>query len=1513
MSAGPTFREVAAVLLRQHLLERYPSLDIDPNISMVGTPVRALVGNEIVTRPTHYQALTDILARQAVTAVPALYIEGEHFLTQQPINEPAVHLPVRMVDIASLLNLLAPVMLRGYQAQQVEYWNRSDSGAGPNWHKLSGVLRNLWNVPQAPGWSEVDCAMARQLFRAPELSTRRLKDSFGTHAYLLDIDRVDEHGKVWPFNDHLVSVLIGQQQGRQVILAHSLLQGYERYDSLEQLGQALPTFVDVMPQQHTLQWRLREPGGSFFDQMACTLIAIQIQAIGDLDFSVYRNDDASHAALAAPPQATVAGTGPDLEWYRHALPDWLSNASAWDMNAYSRHLKDLATLHSLNAGKTYQDGIAPIGQYALDQLRAEMLKEHPDAAHLPLDKIEIRVRRPVIWGTFAVPGQVDITLLSLAQLALENLIALPLGDKSLRLTNGQRPPEWLSVDYLETLITRIDVGSAYPALVKHCLLDDPKELARREQLYADHLRIQLPLLALQGKIRAQAGLDEWGYRYVVAVLATLPAQRQVDGHTIVMRPLAFAPTRRTDGTQDEVANMFVIGPQDPAAGPCLLYRPLLDQPLTQYPSPTNLIYAIQQHASLRDSVLAWLPDAVREDYSHYVFPGALPSPWAVTEFLVDPTKLWIMSGPLALGEQALNGELSTTLYKANADALVTLADRQSVSNVEARWATFKHTGWLIFNAVLPFLGRTLGVAAWIWQIMDQLQQVVDAQAHPDQQSPWSALADLLLNLGMAIALHGIARNSPAREEGPAIIGKPQVTSLEPVTVKISQLPDLTADDPPFERTEGLHISGAVNSPPRLGVVLDGFKVPRPEPLGAPIDTPGPYQHLYRSGERYYAVVGQRWFEVQVDEDGMVMIIDPTRPGRTGPALVSNRKGFWFIDTRLRLLGGGPKRLVRKAQSLAQRRAEQLRTQLSDFETEKKQAQQALQRTREAMDAGPSSAAPALRQTYLNTLASQCAKYETALQQLKELNIYAPEPTYAQRALGYLKAQTELTSAGIREALITFTPKLRAVLSKIERQAEAPQERYIEEAHEMSGLNLDMLQRLEYMQSRFNELRKLAQDGLRLVRTTQASLPAYTRDDLKALQVTMSRNLCLPAETLTTLPEAWLALDPIVDTADISIQCLRDTLLEGGENRLDERIETLSSLIEQFQSLDERLQDFPALCNEQADPHQLEAVRAHVQEFAQRAKSNLGLLSAERSILRTRSTPPPSPPRPHRQFIRTRYSGLLVGEPRLSSTGEETGLVDILSPLTHKVVATFHEKPPGVWVERLKTPPATPAPVDLAASLTEGQALLDDLPAFLQRAEGLAARADRTPIGIEYLYHQHANRLEQVISAIDSALTQSNATESTSGSANTLNKALSDAVEKLYRQGNTHMARLLKQHPPTIAAVEWLKRHNAISIKKTVSRRPLKAAKPEYLDEYTVIERETHQPLWYAHFRYSTTWGPAKAYLSARLKTVAEQRQGVTADKPKGLSDEQKIAFYRSEISQEQARQLFFGQRESLSS
>lgn len=1503
--AGPSFREVASELLRQALNEQYPTLNIDPDSTLMGAPTWSLVDDQIVAGPPEYHALSDLLARQAVLAIPTQCIEGEHFLTRQPLTEPPLHLPVRMTDIAKILNTRAPVMLSGYQAHLVDFWNDS-STKGPRWQELSNTLRNGWNAQGVEAWNETDCAMARRLFRLPDRDSRQVDDPYGSKACIVEIEQTDGT-RSKGFTPLKIAVLSGRHEGRTIILCYSLLKGYEKFDSQEQLGKSLPDHLGPQTNRTTLQWRLFEPEGDFFDHLACAFIGQQVRAVGAMDLSQLRQSspDRINTALNSTPGAhdVPATTGPGLEWYRSALPDWLSNAATSDLNNYARHLKDLAALNTANAGQTYLDDIPSIEQYALEQIKDQILLDHPDAQHLPVENIRVRVQSVVVWGAFTVPGAYDTRTFTLVELALQNLIALPLGNKTIQLENAATLPDWMTVDYAERIIQQVDVGKYYPELIKTKLLDIRQESTRRNTLYTQQLRIQLPLMALQSKLRQQNGINEQGYRYITALMAIDAHEHNVNGQAVVMRKLAFAPTRRRDGSYDVVTNMYVIGPQDMAAGPCLLYRPMLNPPLVQYASPANLIYAVAQSPELRDSVLAWLPDAVREDYANYVFPGNLPSPWAVADYLVEPDKLWTLSGPMTLANVVLSGDLPATLFKANAQASATLADRQSVSNAESRWATLKQAGWTLLSAVLPFLSPTLGTAAWIWQIFDQLQEWVDAENRRDNRAQWAALTDVLLNLGLAITLHIATRHQPA---GKALAARPEAERpVKPIVLK--QLATHSSSDLPPGTLSPLNISGAVNRrPEQLISVLDSFKVQKPTTLSAAITEEGTYQHLYRSGQRYYVPVGQRWFEVSAQADEPVFIIDPNQPQRSGPALLRNAAGQWFIDTRLRLRGGGPKRALRRASLKAEENAMQMRDKLQAFEKTKRTLSLELQQARADMSDAPGTSAEAKRELYLQKLQAQRTDYETALQHLKQLNVFDPVSDYQPRALAYLNAQLDLSEAGINEALRTFTPAFRKVLDQIERQAQAPRERHIGDARRLIDTTQDMIERLDYVQSRFDQLRKLPSEGLRQIRERRKRLPAYTSDELKAVQVTLSRNLCLTEASLESTPEAWAALDTIVNSADIAVQALRDTLQERNEARLDERIEALGSLTGQFALISERLEDLPQDFADAIIPEQLEKLRSKMRDYARDTQAQLAQLHLDRDALRNRPTPPHTPPTPLKKFIHTRYDGVLIGEPRHSGVGPESDLVDIKSPITQQIIATYHKKDQDVWVQRITTPPEPRPPTpDIQVALDKAQAFIDGLKTFKARADEQAQKPTRSAVGVEYLYHQHALLLEETDQALEHASSQPQLSTEQQRRAAILSRKLKEATAELYQAANQHMLRMIKDQPPTVAGVEWLQQRREITLYKTTSRRRLKGAKPDFLDEYTIVDHINDEVLWYAHFHYSTSWTPAKAFISARLKTPEERNLGAAADSLNRLNSQQRLDYYRSEINLEQARRLFF--------
>uniref|UniRef100_UPI001C11B6EB hypothetical protein n=1 Tax=Vibrio cholerae TaxID=666 RepID=UPI001C11B6EB len=94
---------------------------------------------------------------------------------------------------------------------------------------------------------------------------------------------------------------------------------YEKFPSLEQLGHSLSAHVPASSSKQEIQWRLYEPDGDFFDQQACAIVSVLVEAVGDIDFSDLRQSHGADVALGTPPAAVPLATdkGPDLAWYQN--------------------------------------------------------------------------------------------------------------------------------------------------------------------------------------------------------------------------------------------------------------------------------------------------------------------------------------------------------------------------------------------------------------------------------------------------------------------------------------------------------------------------------------------------------------------------------------------------------------------------------------------------------------------------------------------------------------------------------------------------------------------------------------------------------------------------------------------------------------------------------------------------------------------------------------------------------------------------------------------------------------------------------------------------------------------------------------------------------------------------------------------------------------------------------------------------------------------------------------------
>lgn len=1519
---GPSLTDVACKALRPALKKLYPDLEIDPQLAMVVTPNGWVEGDQVIPGHNQVESLTDILVRLGLSGTTVTFIDGEHFLTLQPAVEPATQLPVKIDAIGCLINELAPLLFVAYQEQQVDYWNEPKRPGEPRWHQLSDSLRTLWNVNHPKGWDADQLAIARAVYTTPDKQQRQTSDLYKTRACLIDIDEVD--GAV---RTHLcvpdTAVLVGSLGDRTLILTHSITRGFVSFDSFDELGDALAQSNLTSAPEASLNWRLFEPEGNFFDHQACALIALEADAIGTINV-FERPDTASHY-----PHLGTAGQGtephprlkPHFDGMQPLLPSWLDNASPTDQASYSRHLMDLTLLQHRHVGKTFQSQVPDIHTFTLQALETQMRKEHPQASSVKLDNLEISITSLVVWGTFVLPGQTDTLTLSLTELALQNLAGLPWGSITVSSTDATPLPSWMSADSLKKLVTTVDIGATYPAMLKNRLIDNPSQAGELKRLYTAQLPVELALLALQQKIRGKAGLDEQGHRYVIAAFGATAADRQVDGQEIVVRPLAFVPPHRADRTPDTVANMFVIGPRQTDKGPCVLYRPLLNPTLLQYPSPSNLLYAITHSRTLRESVLAWLPDTARFNYSQYVFPAKLPSIWIVPQLLVDPTIALDMRGLVSLSATAIENDLLDTLFNATVQAMITQADRQSVSNAEARWATLKQGGWLMFNAALPFLGRTVGAAAWIWQIMDDLQAISDAGNEQSAPLDWAALTDILMTLGMVLAHRAATRERPGRTSVEPLEAKDSLPEKsETVPIKALQLPNITGTQLPALHETSLNAISALNrSRPGLGSVLDGLKIPKPEELGDPASA-GAYQHLYAHEHKWYAPVGERWFEVQLNDDEQVQIIDARQqPARVGPLLTRTAGGQWVVDLRLRLRGGGLGSRLKQMRLENRARLSTKKAALVAFDGKQQDMEQQRTAARKLMLQAPPETAASARQQFQEKMDEQFKEYEEHIQDLKAVNILEPIPNYRTAMLERLSLQLFLTQSWLAVSSEEFRGSLRETLTLLDEEPATPSPARVAAFEKMTDLTQGMIEKIEMSHSRFEELGLLGKDGAEVSHYYKQKLPTYSLNDLKLLQVSLGQELCLKAGPPQTLEEARRTLETLINDTAMNIQSSLNLSTDEGLHTLDERIETLSTLAEQFMVIDQRFLDIVDEHPEHIVTGRLEQIRARVAGFNKITEDRLAQLLREKRLIEPVAGPSRSPVVPSKKIIKTRFKGTLIGEARKDASGQDTDLVDVKSPLTGKVIATFHEKTPGEWLER-DTPKVPPikAKLDLAKSVEAGQALLDDLADFHLRTEAYTnpvqripsgknpkpSRPKRIPVEVEERYQRHGKRLREAGEAIDSALTALNLTDDPKTSAANLSKRLDAAATALYEKGHATRVRMIKEQLPTAARIEWLKDKKEVAISKIAARRRLKGPRKDYLDEYEVLDHKTRKVLWYAHFHYADASAAVGSFTAAHVKTVAQRLLGGAFDL-RGKTDQELIAIYRSEISRNLAAGVFF--------
>ncbi|MFJ2359551.1 dermonecrotic toxin domain-containing protein [Pseudomonas fluorescens] len=1456
-SGGPILHDAAAHLLRISLKQHIPQLPIDPDKAMLITPLWQAQGERLVSHSSHFESLTHALARQAFTQDSANYIEGEHFLTLSPNDAEPVHLPVGMDAITTILNETAPALFLGFAKSQLHYWNETVDRQ-PRWQQLSDNLRNALNVRTANGWTVDECSLARHVAQQPEKTLRATASGGLTNirARLVDLDLVFDLAESSRTRHLMLAgalVLTATAGDRELIALYTIEDGYESFSSLAQLAATLPERLDMDLSGRGLKWRLYEPDGNIFDAMVQALVGCQLDAIESLD-PASRSPLARFGARQPYGEVIESQDNARFEQLDQAIPEWLKNASLEDIQRYSSDLSALGNLRGGPDSDAFDVREVPlILDYAEQQMRAAILAEQPSkqASLLRLDDLRITLTDSFEAGGFVLPDPHSIRELSLGEFALRNT---PAYLTTIDYADGTSAPAWLTVKLLQRIAGEVNIGEHYPQLIKRTLIDDSVQARRHKTRYCRQLPWLLSILALECKLKHQGDVDEQGYRLVRQLLDSITAQTPVAQWPVQIRPLAFVPRFRLGHTSDTVANMYIIGPRDGSSGPCLLYRPLLEQPLRQFPSAQNLLYAFYQPGELQDSILAWLPTrALSFEYAQYVFSSGLPSPWTVTELAFEPFIHLDLTAAVDLANTPLSGDIFATLFASNSQAMADLADRQSTSNAERRWALLVDSGWALFGVAANFLSGPAGAAVWVWQTISQIQQALDAHEQGATSVEWSSIGDVLLTLSILlvqkVAIRRIQPSGPRSENTAGYRLRsdrlPAIAIPHEAPPRVVHDPvELTSVDPAPQPSLLVSTPLTRTTQPSFLLTIERLKVPRPA-LAA--NAQANARHLYEFAGKLYAQVGERWFQVRAEADEPVQILDPEHPARPGLCIRLDPKTLrWHWDLRLRLRGGGPTRRIDAFVREREARKDEAWAALRRFFAQEAPRKAGLDEALLPLDTGDQNTplSEEAISTYIAKADDLSTGYRQALAELEKWReAGGTGGVYQAELMRMTVEQHRFLSGWMRMKLREYAHIVAPQISPLEPAQTRSRSVQMQAASKAIAVSDEMVERLEHLYSSLNTLQKHTSATRKVAADLKRLMPSFSRRDLHANEIGMSIELSMLEAPDSVLEPLRELIGPIFESAaDAGHQ------LVERRHQLTPNVEKLSSVVDRLADAERRLEDVFASSSAQLEPVRFQRIQYLVSDFHQIAREHLLKLLPEPQELpatvTARAEPTPSTSRATGKVNKSRPR--VIETPRPASSATSTAHAQEELPL----IRTIHKQP------------ATTPNLSDEQMVGSAMQMLQELEPLIRRWRTDAQRPSRIPADMQDLFDQQATRLDQRAADIDAILARRRA-ELPVGS---LPTELREAAARLRREGISVYGSMLTGRRPRESYLQWLHQHGLVQIVKNDHGRIRTKKRKDYFQEYQILDqRRQNKPLWVAHFHYNSLTDPSDRFTAAHLK------------------------------------------------
>lgn len=1496
----PALASVARQLLSVSIAQAFPTLSIDLRRTQLATPA---AGGGWTLRPFMSQVL-DYLANG--TAVQLGDRDGRScFLSDYPPTrlKPAGKPALDMRVIENLVNTLPSLLPTALQNALGEFWRAEDDSGATRWRWLSDTLMDSLNITliNQADLTRDERAMLGQLVDYPERELRlaRFGDA-AVHAYFPHATL-----KTGAQSQRLLSPELLLYSGREALWCPPA-GPCTRFATVDAALQAWAQRISQQALVEHITLQRFEPDEHLFDIQAAIILNQQLQQIEALELpaqhdlatlqALYRQLSDPASAFVDTPQAD----SPVQATLRDLTPPWLKEASAADRARYRHYSLKLAGAKKRSGGRTFLSDLPDIRTFTrtalLDQLKRDEIRfdnirpEQSNAAQFQPEDLQLTFS--VAAGYPGGAGFVQTVQMSLTDLAINNLQAQPHGKLSIAHRKGLPLPAWLTADYLQGsggLIQQVDIGKTYPELLKTHLIGDSQDTREREQHFAEQSLAQLPLQALELSLKREHGFTAEGAAYVAALMAPNAEQRQVEGQPVVIRHLALV--RKPQAAADVVTTMYVIESEGRQAGPHILYRPLYAEALQQFETRDSLLAAIAAPGDLQTSVLTWLSDGARPIYAN----GGFHEPHYVRFGTGDEFELPEVPKPAALAIDGVsdellqflsNGRLMEYLYGSNARALVDQADRLSVSNTESRWAVFMQGAGLIFSSLLlPLVRGPLMFSGWLLSLMAAAARDTPALNSHDPIARELALVDLLLNIGMLMfqwlpATHAasppIARGTTRQALRQPFAPRQPEQWPTPPTPRIEQGPVLLDSRAPglAEAVFDFSFSNARNRlSPSQRAILSWFKVPTPDVLPEPVLN-GPRRGLYYHLHDWYALIDSSWFQVRLEPEGDVVIIDPFETRRQGPYLQTDGHGNWSLDLRLRLRGGMPPKRIAAVREQKLQRTLQLTTERDHFLNARQtlregvlveipSVQQALQTkvdnaeklmTLAATDTKYTDAARAnTRQNFDKALNEQTAAYQGLLDSRRErqqLGIPIPDTVAAiflENAVNNLRKSVVIADMD-RQALYTehhdltvpYTQALPAILADVGR--------YRQFLQDMSQINERQIVALTLKDRYLLELFNLGRPGLegydRLTVGRSVELSALA---LKHLQL---QNYKFLSKKLWQTGLFKNALDTALDPLGRHIRTHSE--LNALNLSTTERLEVLGSLFQHYGQALDALQGMEITQTEQLDVDYFQRTKALVDSLYQDVVQQLAaeVKPQPDAVKRPPKRPMTGSSGPSKKLIRTRKQGYLIGELKPAGSRLEIEVVEVRSEQGDNLLATYSQHEDNwdeVRFEHGPTPPALP-PGTRALNIVKGDARkrLQELASIIKREEGYA-QVSRFPIEIQESLEAEAERFTDLASELHRAI-EVHPAEQRVATDRSLVDQLSAAARTLIDKGKALRIQRALALPPTESHLMYLLEQDHVHIGGLGPRQAMSGERNDYIQEFVVNDSRGY-PLWYAHFHY----------------------------------------------------------------